>query len=161
MGNLERRTTAKSLAAAVGAAVGAALLFAAPPAAAEDPGTVIRAALEQWRDDFNAGRAGRVCDLFAPDLVYDVQGLPEQTYALLCDRLHRALSSAERRFHYGLRIKEIIVSGDLAVVRLVWTSTVTSAGTSVTDEEPGLDVFRRQPDGAWKISRYLAYPANP
>jgi hypothetical protein len=24
-----------------------------------------------------------------------------------------------------------------------------------------MDVFRRQPDGSWKISRYIAYEASP
>jgi ketosteroid isomerase-like protein len=130
--------------------------------AADDPATVMRAALENWRDDFNAGRAEHICDLFARDLRYDFQGLPEQNYELLCSRLHRALADPAQSFHYGLRIKEIIVSGDLAVVRLTWTSTLTDKdGHKVTDDEPGLDVFGRQGDGGWKIIRYLAYPANP
>lgn len=43
---------------------------------AEDPATIIRSALDQWRDDFNARRAAHICDLFAPDLRYDFQGLP-------------------------------------------------------------------------------------
>ncbi|SAL86302.1 hypothetical protein AWB74_07643 [Caballeronia arvi] len=59
----------------------------------EDPAAIIRAALEQWRGDFNARRAAHICDLFAPDLRYDFHGLPEQTYPLLCDRLHRALAN--------------------------------------------------------------------
>ena len=131
-------------------------------AAADDPTTVIRAALERWRDDFNAGRADHICDLFAHDLRYDFQGLPEQNYVLLCDRLHRALANQRQSYHYGLRIKEIIVSGDLAVVRLTWTSILTdNGGRQVTDDEPGLDVFGRQSDGGWKIIRYLSYPANP
>jgi ketosteroid isomerase-like protein len=29
----------------------------------------------------------------------------------------------------------------------------------VETKEPGLDVFRRQPDGSWKIVRYIAYEA--
>ena len=122
----------------------------------------IGAALEQWRLDFNARKADRICDLFAPELRYDFQGLPEQNYGLLCDRLHRALADTAKTFQYGLRIKEIIVSGSLAVVRLTWISTLTTGdGKSATDEEPGLDVFRQQPDGAWRIIRYIAYPANP
>ena len=60
---------------------------------------------------------------------------------------------------YDLTIKEIIVSGVLAAVRLVWTLTVERPGqvgcTAIT--EPGLDLFRRQGDGTWKIVRYLAY----
>ena len=130
--------------------------------AADDPASMIRAALERWRDDFNAGRADHICDLFAHDLRYDFQGLPEQDYTLLCDRLHRALADPTQSYHYGLRIKEIIVAGDLAVVRLTWTSTFTDKdGRKSTEEEPGLDVFGRQSDGEWKIVRYMAYPASP
>lgn len=129
--------------------------------AAEDPAAIIRTALEQWRDDFNARRAAHICDLFAPDLRYDFQGLPEQTYPLLCARLHRALANTTQSIHYGLSIKEVIVSDRLAIVRLTWISTVTDeGGNPVTHDETGLDVFGRQPDGSWKIIRYIAYPAD-
>ena len=54
-------------------------------------------------------------------------------------------------------IHEIVVDGDLAVVRLGWTlTTQTAAGTEVTEEQ-GLDVFRRQPDGRWSIARFMAF----
>ena len=126
--------------------------------AGDDPSLTIRNALQQWRNDFNARRSTHICDLFAPNLRYDFRGLPEQTYPLLCDRLRRALADRSKTFHYALRIKEVIVSGDLAVVRLTWVSTVTTpAGQSVTNDEPGLDVFQRQRDGSWKIIRYIAY----
>ena len=126
--------------------------------AGDDPSLTIRNALQQWRNDFNARRPAHFCDLFAPNLRYDFRGLPEQTYPLLCDRLRRALADRSKTFHYALRIKEVIVSGDLAVVRLTWVSTVTTpAGQSVTNDEPGLDVFQRQRDGSWKIIRYIAY----
>ena len=129
--------------------------------AAGDPASDIRAALEQWRLDFNARQPAHICDLFAPGLRYDFQGLPEQTYPLLCARLHRALADRTKAFHYGLRIKEIFVSGSLAAVRLTWISTVTLAGQhGATHEEPGIDIFRRQADGSWKIIRYLAYEEN-
>jgi steroid delta-isomerase len=45
------------------------------------------------------------------------------------------------------------------VVRLVWTlkiNPVGSANEAVT-QEPGIDIFRKQPDGGWKIIRYIAY----
>ena len=50
------------------------------------------------------------------------------------------------------------MSGDLAVVRLVWRLEIVSAGTAAkVSEEPGIDIFRKQPDGSWKIIRYIAY----
>lgn len=130
--------------------------------AADDPAADIRAALEQWRADFNARQTAHICDLFAPELRYDFQGLPEQNYTLLCDRLRHAMIDHTKSFHYGLNIKEVITSGSLAVVRLTWISTMTgSDGRSTTDDEPGLDVFQRQRGGSWKIIRYVAYRASP
>lgn len=129
---------------------------AAQPADAE---SAIRAALTKWAADFNAGRTQTVCDLFSRDLRYDYRGHPERTYSDICGLLRRSLTDRTKRYAYTVAIKEILVSGELAVVRLVWTLTVTKAdgsGETVT-EEPGMDVFRKQPDGAWKIVTYIAY----
>jgi steroid delta-isomerase len=147
-----------------GVAILAAFFCLAPAWARADneAEATIRGALEQWRQDFNARKSDAICDLFAKDLLYDFQGLTEQNYALLCERLHKALAGQTPNITYGLRIKEVIVSGDLAIVRLTWISTVTMAdGTSETTDEEGLDAFARQPDGRWRIIRYIAYPKNP
>jgi steroid delta-isomerase len=136
-------------------------LLAAPAMAAPDgsPEAAIRQALTTWMAQFNARDTRGVCTLFAPGLRYNVQGLPaEQTWQDMCDRLRRALTGQEVRYHYSLDIREIIVSGDLAVVRLVWYDTVSRPGVpDVVTPEQGMDIFRRQDDGSWKIIRYLAY----
>jgi len=121
----------------------------------------IRDALTRWTADFNARDANRICDLFAPDLRYDFRGLPERDFAAMCSGLKRTLADRSKTLTYSFDIKEIIVSADMAIVRLVWTSRVSQAGAGqvVETKEPGLDVFRRQPDGTWRISRYLAYEA--
>jgi steroid delta-isomerase len=140
------------------------LLLAAPAAAADeaDPEAAIRHALTSWMDAFNARDAKAVCAIFAPGLRYDVQGLPEQSYADMCERLHRALAGQEVGFRYRLEIKEVIVEGDLAVVRLVWQLIVSRPGVpDVVTPETGLDVFRRQDDGSWKIIRFMSYGAKP
>ena len=131
---------------------------AQPADAAE---TAIRTALAQWTSDFNARDASRICDLFAKDLRYDFRGFPERDYDALCGLLHKSLADRTKQFVYSLDIREIIVSGDLAIVRLIWTLKVTipGAANAVELKEPGLDVFRRQPDGSWKIIRYIAYEA--
>jgi steroid delta-isomerase len=121
------------------------------------PETAIREALSAWTRDFNARDTSRICDLFARDLAYDYRGFPERGYDALCDLLQRSLRDPTKRFDYALDIKEIIVSGDMAVVRLVWMLRVTSGASTVETQEPGLDVFRRQSDGRWKIIRYMGY----
>jgi ketosteroid isomerase-like protein len=142
----------------------ALLAAAGAPASAQtaaESEAAIRTALAAWTRDFNDRNASRICDLFAKDLRYDYRGFPERDYDTLCGLLRRSLADGTKRFAYSLDIKEVIVSGDLAVVRLVWTLKVTSPGVGVAEEskEPGLDVFRRQPDGSWKIIRYVAYEA--
>jgi ketosteroid isomerase-like protein len=139
------------------------LVAASTPASAQtaaESEAAIRTALAAWTRDFNARDASRICDLFARDLRYDYRGFPERDYDTLCGLLRRSLTDETRRFTYALDIKEVIVSGELAIVRLVWTLTVTTPGaTAAESKEPGLDVFRRQADGSWKIVRYIAYEA--
>jgi uncharacterized protein (TIGR02246 family) len=140
------------------------LLATYAPAADDDSAAVqnqIRVALEKWKLDFNAGDASQVCALFAPDLISNFRGQPEDSYNSLCANMQAALTDPAKTYHYDLEIKEILVSGDLAVVRLVWTLKVhpKDAAAEQTTREPGMDIFRRQADGSWKISRYMAYEA--
>jgi steroid delta-isomerase len=140
-----------------------ALVAMAPPlkaAAEEGAEAAIRSALAEWTQDFNARNAEKACALFAPDLRYDFRGYPERGYRDICDRMQRSLGDASKTYAYGLDIREILVSGDIAVVRLTWKLTVTLPnGQQVTSVEPGMDVFRKEPDGAWRIIRYIAYEA--
>jgi uncharacterized protein (TIGR02246 family) len=132
---------------------------------AEDSAEVaIRSALAQWTQDFNNRNAEKACSLFAQDLRYDFRGYPERDYRDICDRMQRSLGDASKTYSYDLDVREIIVSGDIAVVRLVWKLTVTLPnGQQVVSVEPGMDVVRKEPDGAWKIIRYIAYetPERP
>jgi ketosteroid isomerase-like protein len=136
------------------------LALISPAAAQGDtPAQVaIRAALTQWMADFNAGRAEKVCDLFARDLVAQYRGQPERDWDALCDLLKRSLADRDKSYSYALAIREILVEGDLAVVRLTWTLKVRGKDAAeTTSVEPGIDIFRRQADGSWKISRYIGY----
>jgi len=128
----------------------------------ETPQNEIRATLEKWTKDFNAGNSSDVCALFAPDLISSYQGQPEGDYHSLCTQLLTSLSDPVKTYHYSLQIKEILVCGDLAVVRLTWLLRVTqkSVPGGYFVHETSLDIFRRQPDGSWKIFRFNAYPSS-
>lgn len=127
--------------------------------AAADAEAAIRSALAAWNAKFNAGNKDGICDLFAPDLRYDYPGFAERGYGDICALLQSSLSDTSKTYSYALDIREVIVAGDLVAVRLVWTLTARPAGGGavVSSREPGMDIFRKQPDGNWKISRYLAY----
>ena len=127
----------------------------------DDTETQVRAALARWPDDFAAKRTANVCALFAPDAVLSYPGSRDRSFADACAQFATLFASTDKTFTYAPpEIEEVLVDGDTAVVRLVWTLTVTDASGTAIDivREKGLDVFRRQPDGTWKIRISYAYP---
>jgi steroid delta-isomerase len=133
----------------------------AEPTDTETAENDILAAIEDWRSAFNERDEERVCALFAPDLVANYQGEPERDYSSLCEMLRAAVRDPYVTYRYSLEINELLVYGETAVARLVWALEIDKAGSpKQTIEEPAVDIFHRQSDGSWKISRYLAYPAS-
>jgi len=132
--------------------------FGIGPSLADDTASEVESALTQWMADFNAGRTEQVCDLFAADVRADFRGYPTRDHEAVCDLLTQSLADDTRAFSYALDIKETLAFGDVAVVRLVWTLTIKEKdGREIKSVEPGLDIFKRQADGSWKIIRYMAY----
>jgi ketosteroid isomerase-like protein len=129
----------------------------------EEIQTAIVDRLQKWPQDFNAKDIPAVCDLFASDLIATYPGAPDRNYDGMCTVLSNAINSKDKNYHYELsKIEQMIVNCDLAVVRLIWILTVTDLDQTVTEriEERGLDVFRKQKDGQWRISISYAYPVN-
>jgi len=141
------------------------LLLLATPLTAQ-PVTLdaeIRTVLMQWMADFNAGRADKVCDIFAPTLRADVDGFDsERGFDEQCKLLKAALSDPAHTFSYALEIQEILAVGDMAAVRLVWTLTskAKAGGETRVAEEQGLDILGRSSDGRWQILRFMSYERN-
>lgn len=160
---LGNRGRLRRLAAGLVIVTASAILPLSPSRAAKPTETAedaIRSAIENWRSAFNSRDEQQVCDLFTADIVANYQGEPTRDFASLCELLRTALRDLGATFRYSVRINEIVVDGDSAVVRLVWTLAIDRAGSPrEIVEEPAVDIFRHQADGSWKISRYLAYPA--
>ena len=86
----------------------------------------IRGRFAAWTEAFNARDAAGACDLFAPDLAYAVPDIPHGSYATMCGNLTRVLGTPDLGLRYDPpAIHEVIIEGDLAVVRLTWTITVS------------------------------------
>jgi ketosteroid isomerase-like protein len=150
----------RQLLAGVGVAL--ALFIAAPKAAGPDDPSAAKAAIVErlhlWTAAFNSRDLAGVCGLFAPDLSYTVDGILNGSRDRLCANIATALSKPGVELRYDEpTIHEILVSGDLAVVRLTWTLTEEKNGTRDVNTEEGMDVFRRAPDGEWSIMRYIAF----
>lgn len=131
-----------------------AITCLASPALADDAAD-IRSRLENWAKAFNEGDIEAACGLFSKDLISMIQGQGEAGYDARCALLTKVLRDPKRQFRYSPDISEVIVANDLAVVRLTWTLTV-SPGMEVSTES-GLDIFRKEPDGVWRIIRFMAF----
>ncbi|WP_158936901.1 SgcJ/EcaC family oxidoreductase [Burkholderia sp. S171] len=118
--------------------------------------------LQRWAVAFNARDAAGVCDLFASDLISTVPEVLDGSRDALCGKLSAVLAKPGLQLHYDSPdIREIIVSGDIAVVRLFWTLTAQKGGESSVSSEAGMDIFKRQPDGKWSIARFISFSATP
>lgn len=143
------------------AATLAALMRSPALADAEADKAAIAARLQAWSEAFNARDATKVCDIFAPDLVATFRGARERGREDICANLVAVIKDRTRTVRYAPEIKEILIEGDLAVVRLDWDVTVQRGPKPAQQQEPGMDIFRRGPDGRWSIVRFLAYSNAP
>jgi uncharacterized protein (TIGR02246 family) len=118
--------------------------------------------LQRWTVAFNARDAAGVCDVFAPDLVSTVPDALDGSRDALCGKLSAVLAKPGLELRYDSPdIREIIVSGDIAVVRLFWTLTARKGEEQSVSTEAGMDIFKRQPDGRWSIARFISFSATP
>jgi ketosteroid isomerase-like protein len=126
-----------------------------------NPKVAITQVLNKWPQDFNAKNIQAVCELYAPDVVAMYQGQPDRNYDDLCDQLKASMNNAELIFHYETpTIQQILIEGDLAIVRVIWTLRISDKKQVIRDviREKGLDIFRHEPDGSWKVIISFAYP---
>ena len=138
----------------------ALLLVSSVVSSSESTETEIRTRLKTWMLDFNAKNISEVCTLFAPDLIASYQGQSDKNYDSMCAHLSASLGKSDKMLRYSLQIEEILVSGDMAIARVIWTLHVSQHGATNESvaQDRGIDVFKRQTDGTWRISRFIAYP---
>ena len=136
------------------------LLAARQPALAdlEADKAMISSRLQHWVSAFNHRDVAGTCDIFARDLISTTPGSLETGHDAVCARLAAQLAKPNKPMQYALSIQEILVSGDLAVARLLWTLSVKQGKHLKTSQEAGMDLFQKQPDGTWSIIRFMAFP---
>jgi steroid delta-isomerase len=142
---------------AIGTVLAAATLQTARADSDADKAAIVQR-LQRWTADFNAKDTVGTCDLFAPDLVYSIPEVVRGTRETMCSNLASLQGRADIKLHYdNPDIHEILVAGDVAVVRLTWTLTTEVSGARDTTTEEGMDIFHLQPDGRWSIARFIAF----
>jgi ketosteroid isomerase-like protein len=116
----------------------------------------IRAALANWTRAANQQDWRSALQVWAPDLVgWGTEG-PDDTYQREADF---AAHPVPTRTTYALTINEVMVDGSLAIVRDSWTETTRQDnGPDKVTTYRSFEVWRRQLDNSWKISRWIDGP---
>ena len=120
----------------------------------------IRAKILRGAEGFERGDPAMILAHYARDVVLSYPGEPDMRYDTLAAgyaqlRARPATVTARTTPTFD----EILVSGDMAVVRVRWTTTIAdaAAGRSSTRRMKDLQVWRRERDGAWMFVRGMHY----
>jgi len=130
---------------------------AAAPTQAQQDEAAIRQSLADWLKAFNGGDYAKAVEVWAPDMRgWGDDG--EDSYQREMDGARKTPKVADPKWHYAMRIDEVMVEGDMAVVHDTWTE-IDPTGKARTFGS--FEVWRRQPDKRWKISRWIDGTSTP
>jgi uncharacterized protein (TIGR02246 family) len=135
------------------------LLIASPADANEQADSAMFQRLFQnWTDAFNRKDLAASCNFFSKTVAADYKGVPHKNYKSICDSFKKTFAEKDRQYKYRFKLHDIHRSGDLATVRVTWYLNISKDGKSISDTtDQGLDVFRKEKDGTWRIVNYLGY----
>jgi ketosteroid isomerase-like protein len=125
----------------------------------ERDAAAIKAEILRGAEAFMAGNPDVILEHYAKDVVLTYPGIPDQDYATLAKGYAQI-----RNRPPGMRVttrptfEEILVSGDLAIVRVTWNTTVITADSGTASRRlRDLQVWRREPDGRWMFIRGMHF----
>jgi ketosteroid isomerase-like protein len=124
----------------------------------------LRAAIIRSGEAFNARDHAAMMAPVARDLVLTYPGIPDMGYDSLSAGYRRMVDRpAGVTARTVPTVEEVLVSGDLAVIRITWTTTVTetSPARSTTRQMRDMQVWRREADGGWKFFRGMHFRNPP
>ena len=129
--------------------------------AKQDAERQIRAALARWTEAANRGDWKTALEVWAPDLVGWAPAGADDSYAREAGGAAKSKPGPPAET-YELKIEEVLVDRTMAVVRDIWTMTSRSPeGATRRERFRSFEVWRLQPDGQWRIARWIDGPLTP
>ena len=116
----------------------------------------IRATIERWQTAFNRGEWAKTLDIVAKDQIGWAIGGRDTDYASQARTVGRRVETKRPADGaWNINIDEIVVCGDLAVARTTAKYTPTSPSGGEPSALRTFEIYRRQADRTWKISRFI------
>jgi ketosteroid isomerase-like protein len=113
--------------------------------------------LMRWRDSYNARDLDGTLAPYEASINGLYAGSQLDTLASLRDSYARSFAVADPRRTIDFEPEEILASGNFAFVRDHWTSTVHSPAGQTQRLSRGIEFWRKNHSGQWKLARYLSY----
>lgn len=133
----------------------------AQPSADQD---AIRAAMEAGARACESGRPDDIVRSYARDISLSYPGIADQDYETILAgyrRLCAGSGGAEGTVETTRgEFQEILVSGDLAVVRVIWNTHLRGMAPGTVRRLQDMQVWRRTPEG-WRFFRGVHFPLRP
>lgn len=110
----------------------------------------------------NSNHIDSLVTMFTDDVVFLAAGAPpivgKAAVREWADGYYKAF-----RTSWDKPVEEFVIHGDYAYERYRYTSTDTpvAGGAPVTDTGWGLVIYRREPDGVWRVARDAFGPDHP
>ncbi len=137
-------------------------LAALGPAATGGDEAALRGAIEAGARACEAGRPDEVVRAYADDILLHYPGAPDQDLSILREGYRRLCAGsgdgtvATARATYD----EFLISGDLAVVRLTWSTHLRGMPEGAVRRLRDVQIWRRTPQG-WRFARGAHFPLRP
>ncbi len=134
----------------------------AHPNASHDDRARLEALLRRYEAALNAADAAAAVGVYAEDAVFMAQHRAPAEGRAAIRRAYDEIFAAIR-LHVTFGIDEIEVAGDMAWARTHSSgeTEIRAAGVKVPEKNSELFLFRKHPDGAWRVARYLFATQNP
>jgi uncharacterized protein (TIGR02246 family) len=113
---------------------------------------------EKWTKAFNSKDLSASMSLFSKEIAADYRGVPRKNFDVIRDGFKKTFAQKNRQCQYQFKVHEVYRSGKFAAVRITWYLRISEAGKpdSISQDE-GMDVFKQEADGNWRIVNYIAY----
>lgn len=119
----------------------------------------LRALVTRSGEAFNAKDPDAIIALYSRDVLLTYPGIPDSDYQTL-DREYRVMTNLPAGVTVTTvpDIEEILVSGDMGIIRVTWNTTTvrTEPAQRTTRQLRDLQVWRREADG-WKFFRGMHF----
>jgi len=118
---------------------------------------LLRKLIQDTAQAINQNDAAGILAHYSKDILVSYPGIPDTTYDVF-ERSYREMLRPNTSTITVPTIDEILVSGDLATIRMTWSTSITNkeTGQCSSRQAKDLQVWRRE-NGTWKLFRGMWY----